>query len=226
MMLAMTLGWSEIYLICLLTGLVFTVISGLLSGVGGHHVELHGGHDLIGHGGDLGGSDGDGSSPSSSALEDPSVHFSPLSPVVLAMFVTVFGAVGLLGQRGLGLPWLVHLLLAAVSGVALSGVTFYLFARIVRWAQGSSQTSVLEALGSSAEVIVPIPPGGLGRVAYTVQDSRFTAAARSTDGGPIATHTIVTIEECSGPVFLVRESDEEKLRKLTAPPGGEVAKPQ
>lgn len=216
--LAFSFGWSEVYLTCLLLGLIFAVASALLSGVG-HHGELHGhdfggGHDAGGH--DVGGH-GVGGDAAASSLSDPSIHFSPLSPVVLAMFVTTFGGVGLLCDRGFGLPWLLHLPLATIAGVAFGAVTFYLFARIVLWAQGFSQTSVNEALGLTAEVIIPIPEGGMGKIAYTVQERRFTAGAHSVDGKAIANHTLVTIENISGSTFMVRPSDEEQLRKLDSP---------
>jgi hypothetical protein len=231
MLLALAIGWGEVYLICLLVGLVFAIITGVLSGVAGHDTGF-GGHDVGGHdigGHDVGGHDAGaghdvgGHDMGQAGLTDSSIHFSPLSPVVLAMFVTTFGGVGLLGDKGLGLPWLLHLPMATLSGLVFGAVTFYAFAKLVLWAQGSSQASITEAMGAQAEVIIPIPAGGVGKIAYTLRDRRFTASARAANGEAVANHTMVVITSISGPTLLVRESDEEQLRKLTPQPPAEGA---
>jgi len=211
-LLAVTIGWVEVYLFCLLAGLVFAVVTGVFSGLAGHDASV--GHDIGGHGGDVGGHDGDLGGHGAAGLTDSSIHFSPLSPVVVAMFVTVFGGMGLAGATGMHLPWPVHLPLATVSGLAFAGATFAAFAKVVLWAQGSSQASVTEAMGGLAEVIIPIPPDGVGKVTYTLRDRRFTASARSVDGRPIAAHAMVIITNISGSTLLVCQSDDELLLHL------------
>lgn len=206
MMLAFALSLSHVYLFCLVVGLAFAVISGVLGGLGGGEADVDVDVDT---GADFGGAD----------LADGSVHFSPLSPVVLSMFVTSFGATGLLIHDGFGLKsWFFSLPLATVSGLVVAGITFYLFARLMGWAQGSSQASAREALGGEAEVIIPIPAGGVGRIAYTLRDRRFTAPARSVDGQAVANHASVVIVRMAGSTVLVRPSDEEQLKKLTDEP--------
>jgi hypothetical protein len=224
--LAFTITFTEVYLFCLFVGLAFAAITAIMGGLGGDHGLGHdiGGHDIGGHdvgghdiGGHAGGADAGAAGAHAGGLTDSTIHFSPLSPVVLAMFITCFGGFGLLGDKGLGLPWLVHLPLATIAGFALAAVTFYLMARMVLWAQGSSQASVTEALGLEAETIIPIPASGVGRVAYCLRGRRFTAAARAADGSAIPGHTMVVIEDVSSSTFVVRPSAEEQLRKLTPP---------
>ena len=83
--------------------------------------------------------------------------------------------------------------------------------------EGSSQASVTEALGLEAEIIIPVPAQGVGRVAYNLRGRRFTAPARASDGSAIACHTTVVIQDVSTSTFLVRPSAEEQLRKLSPP---------
>lgn len=204
MMLAFTVGLSEVYLFCLVAGVAFALISVLLGSMGHGGGHDFGGHDAGGAGGHDGGVDG-----------GTAIHFTPLSPVFLAMFATAFGGAGLLITDGFGLGWWFSLPVATICGLGVGAVAFYFFARLVIWAQGSSQASVTEAMGITAEVITPVPANGVGEIAYALRDRRFTAPARSVTGQPIANHAQVTIEDVSSSTFLVRETAEEQLRHLS-----------
>src|SRR6187200_264895 len=113
-----------IYLVCFFLGLGFAVLSALMSGVfGGHagpHVDMGGAHV------DLGGIHTDAGAHAGPV--EGSVHFSPLSPVSIALFVTTFGGIGLLLKK-FGFPMIVQLPAAAVSGLVVGGLVSYAFFR-------------------------------------------------------------------------------------------------
>jgi hypothetical protein len=189
-----------IYLVCFFLGLGFAVLSGLLAGVfGGHagpHVDAGGAHV------DLGGSHGDGTH---APAAEGSLHFQPLSPVSIALFVTTFGGIGLLLKK-LGYPPLVQLPVGMLSGLIVGGAVAYGFYRIMQSTQASSHVRAGEEIGLQAEVTVPIPNGGLGEIAYVVRGSRLTNPARSIDGKELPARVIVKIVEQSGNVYIVQKA--------------------
>jgi len=193
----MQVGMNEVYLFCFAVGLFFAVVSGVLSGVFGGHGGAHapGGHDI------------DVNSPAhvdaAGHVDSGDVHFSPLSPVTICMFVTAFGGVGLIGLHVLGLPLVAHLSLATVSGVVVAAATVFLFGAIFRVTQGSSVPTQGEMIGIDAEVTVPIPRDGIGEVAYVLRGSRLTGPARGMTGEPYSARQTVTVRKIVGGTILV-----------------------
>lgn len=188
-----------IYLVCFFLGLGFAILSALLSGVfGGHagpHVDMGGAHVDIG-GGHVDGAHGP---------MDGSVHFSPLSPVSLALFVTTFGGIGLLLKKS-GMTPMVQIPVAAASGIVAGGLISYLFYKIMQMTQGSSHAREGEEIGVEAEVTVPIPNDGLGEIAYVVRGTRFTNPARTVDGKELPARVVVKIVKQVGNTYLVQKT--------------------
>src|ERR1043166_7681617 len=155
-------GIDLTYYVCFFLGFGFAVVSALLSGVlSGTHLHLDAGGGHIDHPGAA----GDGG-------HDGTVHFSPFSPVVLAMFIASFGGAGLLFKKVLHWPVAIHMPLAAVSGLIVAAAVFAFFYKIFEVAQSSSESRASEMIGREAEVTVPIPHVGLGEIAYTSGETR------------------------------------------------------
>lgn len=184
-----------VYLICFFIGLGFAIISGLLSGVfsGGGEVDV----DV----------DMDGGADGADVGHDGSVHFSPLSPVTLAMFIASFGGAGIIFHKVLHWPVYAHLPLAAVSGVVMAALVFYLFYKIFSVTQGSSHSQAAAIVGREAEITVAIPNNGLGEVAYTLGGSRYTAPARTVDGKELPAHLQVRVVKLVGSTYVVEKLD-------------------
>ncbi len=197
----MAITMDQVYLFCFALGLIFAIVSGLLSGVfGGHHGDV-GGHGIDGahefdtnveHQIDAGG-----------LTDSGTVHFSPLSPVTICMFITAFGGVGIVGKRLLKLETLEHVGLASVSGFVVAAATFYLFNTLFQMTQSSSAPRQLEIVGLEAEVTVPIPKDGIGQIAYVLRGSRYTAPAKGLNGEPYRTHEAVVVRRIVGGTLLV-----------------------
>ena len=190
-----------VYLVCFFLGLGFAIISGLLSGVfsggaeahvdvPGGHVDVGGGHGDAGHGG---GADG-------------TVHFSPMSPVVLAMFISTFGGAGIIFKKVLALPLMAHIPLALISALGMAAAVFYLFYKVFMVTQSSSEARTAEVVGMEAEVTVPIPHEGLGEIAYTIAGARYTNPARTADGKELPAHAMVRIVKLSGNTYIVQKA--------------------
>ncbi len=178
-----------VYVACFVLGLAYAVFAGFLGG----------------HAGDAGmdvSADAAGGGDAPDATSD-GVHFSPLSPVVIAMFVTAFGATGMICLKVFKFSWVASLVVAVILGVAAAAVTFYIFVVLFSKTQGSSESQIAKMLGGQAEVITPIPAQGVGEIAYVSKGARYTAPARSVDQKEIKAHAIVRIDKIVGSTFFV-----------------------
>lgn len=172
-----------VYLVCFFLGLGFAVVSGLLSGVfGGHDADT--GHPSVG------GHD---------------AHFSPWSPVVIAMFIATFGGTGII-LRKLGMSIWGQVPIAGASGLIIALLTFYLFMKIMRTTQASSQPSLDRLIGTEAEVITTIPSNGVGEISYTARQQRFNGPARAVDNREIPTRAVVKIVKIVSNTFYVERT--------------------
>lgn len=182
-----------IYAICLVVGLLFT----LISAIAGH---LFGGHD----GADVGtGGHAEAGFDSSGV---PGISF--FSPTVLCSFVTAFGAFGLIFSKisATESPWLSAPLALAGGGIVSGGV-FMLFNTMFKKTQSSSESRVATLVGQVASIITPIPENGVGEIAYVQGGSRYTAPARTEKGNPIAAGKPVKITRIVGTQFYVEATN-------------------
>ena len=191
-----------IYLVCFFLGLGFAVLAALLSGVLGGHLGGHAGMDGGGHLDGGGAHEGGGHVHS----DEGSVHYSPLSPVTIAMFIATFGGTGIVVKRYLNPHVLVHLGLAAVSAFIVGGLVSWIFWKILSTTQSTSQPRAEEAIGLEAEVTVPIPHLGLGEIAYTLRGTRLTSSAKTADNKELPARAVVRIVKQSGSTFIVEKA--------------------
>jgi membrane protein implicated in regulation of membrane protease activity len=186
-----------VYIGCFVLGFAYAVISTVLGGglLGDADVSLDSAHDVAGH---------VDTQPDASS---GTIHFSPLSPVVIAMFVTAFGAAGMVCLKVFMLSAVASLPIAVIIGIGTAAITFYIFVLLFRKTQGSSESQISKMVGCEAEVITPIPSEGMGEIAYTSKGSRYTAPARSVQQKEIKAHAIVRIDKIVGNTFFVKPSE-------------------
>lgn len=180
---------SLIYLICLGIGLVFTVFTvfaGHFFGGGDHHVDGSGGHAEAGAG----------------SSDMPGV--SAFSPTMIAIFVTAFGAFGMILTRfeatrspALSAP------LAGLGGAVVASIVLALLRSLFRHTQGSSECKVASVVGTTATVITPIPANGVGEIAYVQAGSRYSAPAREEQGQAVPGGHTVRVTRIVGSQFYV-----------------------
>ena len=178
------------YEVCLLTGLLFTLISGLA----GHVFHGGDGHGAIGTGGHAeAGFDNSGI---------PGVSF--FSPVVLASFVTAFGGFGILFTdiKATSSVWL-SAPLSIVGALIVAFGVLSIFNAIFQRTQSSSESRVATLVGVPASLTTPIPENGVGEIAYIQSSTRYTAPARSENGVAIGAGRTVRITRVVGSQFFV-----------------------
>ena len=180
-----------IYGICLVTGLIFTVISVMF----GH---------FFGHSGHVAGSGGNVEAGADSS-DAPGI--SIFSPTIMASFITAFGGFGLIfTQFAKTNPAEISAPLSLLGGLVVAGVMYVFLGTIFRHTQSSSESHVARLIGAEANVITPIPENGMGEIAYVVGETRYTAPARGEHGAAVANGRTVKIIRIVGTQFYVQET--------------------
>jgi membrane protein implicated in regulation of membrane protease activity len=121
------------------------------------------------------------------------------------MFVASFGGTGIILKK-LNFPLYGHLPLATVSGLAIAGITFYVFWKIMTATNASSEAAFEDLVGLEAEVITPIPSNGVGEIAYVIKQTRSNGPARSVDNRDIPARSVVRIVRIVSNIFYVERT--------------------
>jgi membrane protein implicated in regulation of membrane protease activity len=184
-------GITIIYAVCLVAGLIFTLLSAVVGHLFGGHGDAHVGMEGQADGGV--GHDG-----------VPGISF--LSPTVLASFVTAFGAFGLIFSKvdATSSVWL-SAPLSFFGGLAVALLVLWLFNAMFKRTEGSSESRVAMLIGQTAAIVTPIPENGVGEISYTQAGSRYTAPARAEKGGTITSGKTVKITRIVGTQFYVEQ---------------------
>lgn len=181
-----------IYAICLVVGLLFTLISAIA------------GHFFGGDGADV----GTGGHAEAGFADSGVPGISFFSPTVLASFITAFGAFGIIFSKieTTASVWASAPLSIVGGGIVAAGV-FWLFNTMFRKTQSSSESHVASLLGQTANIITPIPENGVGEIAYVQGGTRYTAPARAENGTAIGASKPVQITRIVGTQFYVKPID-------------------
>lgn len=194
-----------VYAFCLALGAGYTILVAVLGSFGGGFGHFdHGGfegHDL-GHGGDHDTGHG-------------GAHMGPFSPLIIASFLTCFGGTGLLFTKMVSLGRL-SLAPAGGAAVAFAGATIWIFNRLFARVEATSQAKACDLVGRVATVITPIPQGpGAGAIAYVINGTRYSLAARSEDAVAMDRGSEAVILRVTGPsCFVAPPGDERSVRAI------------
>lgn len=141
---------------------------------------------------------------------DTGFDFISVSPFAISIFGAFFGLTGLITRLWAGMETIPSLLWATGIGLTI-GILAQLFFIYVL-SPTVTQTYSLEddAIGREADVTVTIPRKGLGSIAYNNKTGRITLGARSEDGDKINSGTVVTIQQISGRVAVVKSVNQAK----------------
>ncbi len=137
-------------------------------------------------------------------VDHPEVGLSPLSPIVIATFITTFGGTGIIVNTLTSLRPVLGLMISTVSGIGLALVMFLLYTRVLLAAQGSSEVQSGELVGRMAETTTPIPEGQVGEIVLVARGARVRHPARSADGQAIPRGAAVEIVDEAGSVVMVQ----------------------
>lgn len=177
---------TVMYLVLAALGVGYVVIASVL----GHVAEAFDVHDHGGHG------DGDGHGAST-------FHFPFFSPLALATLFGALGGWGLILKHGFRLADELSLVAAIPLAIATGyGVTYAAW-RMVNASRGTITYRMSDLVGASAEVLTPIPAGGIGEVAAIVGGQRYAGPARESHGREVPRGVVVKVVEVVGGTLLV-----------------------
>jgi membrane protein implicated in regulation of membrane protease activity len=204
---------ENVYKIMFAAGIVYTVVSLILTGVLGvshlsSHVGSHlGSHNAGGHHlGHHAGSHGDlGHSADSHGLSQFSWILVLVNPIVLVSFFTIFGGIGIIGTEHF--KWISTLvfLIALTSGVLVAFLLYRFIAIPLYKAENTSNVYQEELIGKAAEVDTGILENGFGKIKYTINSIRYTAPAKHIEGKALKQGQKVVICKIEKNVFYVSE---------------------
>ncbi|MBP1595776.1 MAG: hypothetical protein H6Q05_1153 [Acidobacteria bacterium] len=129
---------------------------------------------------------------------------TPLSPTVVATFLTGFGGGGLLANSYFQLSVGKGVLVALLVGVLLSGGTFAVLTVLFKNTQAGSEYSLDDMAGRVVQIITPIPANGTGEIALVVKGTRVIGPARTEDGAAMPKNAPVEIVRVVGNIYYVR----------------------
>jgi membrane protein implicated in regulation of membrane protease activity len=181
-----------VYSICFGIGLVFTIASALM----GHFFGGHDAHTEIGTGGHA-----------EAGFEQTGMPgIAPFSPTTISCFVTAMGGLGMIfSSVAATRSFWISAPLSILGGLAIAAGVFLLFESVFRKVQSSSESRVAELMGRMATIVTPIPPAGVGEIAYVQAGTRYTAPAREERGLPVASGQAVKIVRIVGTQFYVTQ---------------------
>lgn len=138
--------------------------------------------------------------------------FFPFSPLLLFLFLTIFGGVGmLLFKQERKLPLVLILVIASVIGFIICYAIRHCILLPLKRAENTSAAAKEELIGLLAKVNEKIPKGGFGEITYTINGNSYVAPAKSTTGEAIAVGKEVSICWIEDHVFFVIQIDKLSL---------------
>jgi membrane protein implicated in regulation of membrane protease activity len=135
---------------------------------------------------------------------DAGFHFPFLSPTALAALAGGVGAFGLIAKYGFQASDTTSLVVALPAGFVFSYAATYAAWRLLQGSTGTTTVRPEDLVGVPAEIITPIPAGGVGEAAAMVNGERFTASAREVDGLDTPRGAVVTVVRYAGATLYVR----------------------
>lgn len=104
-----------------------------------------------------------------------------IRPINIVIFITVFGGIGLMGERA-GHNSLRVLIASFCAGVLITFLVNRFIIKPLYKAQNTSAPTDEELIGLEAEVISKIYPDGFGTIGYTFKGNRFNSLAKHMEG--------------------------------------------
>jgi membrane protein implicated in regulation of membrane protease activity len=211
--------WQDIYLICFVAGLGWTLLTLLMGSLHLHLPHLHGhgpsglhaghaagahagGHHGAGHAGTSSAS-GHGQAGQGRGHLGLSWMSSLLNPSAFSIFLAWFGGAGYLLTRGALLTFWLVLGISMTTGLAGAlGIAWVM--RLVTRNEKPLDPADYEMVGVLGTVTSPVRPGGVGEMVYVREGARRPLAVKAERNQPISPGTEVVVTRFENGIALVR----------------------
>ncbi len=195
------------YFVLAVLGAGYVLISMLLGHVadfGSHDPGAHVGADAHTAGGDYGVDHAGHGNATAGDGAAAAFHFPFFSPLALATLAASIGGLGLVAKFGMKVANGPSLLFALPGAVVLTYAVTWLAWKLAISSTGTSALRPEQLAGVPAEILTPIPAGGIGEAAALVGGQRFAAPAREVDGLEVPRGASVTVMRFSGGTLVVK----------------------
>jgi len=128
---------------------------------------------------------------------------SPLKPVVIAAFLTVFGGVGIIAHKN-NFNNKLSLIIALAFAITISFLIFRFVLVPLYRIQSKEVVGQKELIGHIARVVLPIRDGECGKIIYTINDNTYSAPAKSENQEMIEKGEEVVIVNIENNVYYVK----------------------
>lgn len=148
----------------------------------------------------------DASGHGSATAHEPAAatfHFPLFSPLAIAMLFAAIGGYGLIAKHGFGAGDAGSLLVAIPVAFATAYAVTYAGWRLMLGSRGSSALRLADLVGQPAEVLTPIPPGGIGEVSAALAGQRVAGPAREARGREVRRGAVVRVVSVVGATLVV-----------------------
>lgn len=129
---------------------------------------------------------------------------SPLKPIVIAAFVTVFGGVGMIAQKS-NLSIFVSFIIALFFALMISFLIFRFVLVPLYRIQSKEVVEQKELVGHIAKVALTIKENQYGKIIYTVNDNTYSAPAKPENDEMIERGEEVVIVDIKNNLFYVKK---------------------
>ncbi|WHH60323.1 NfeD family protein [Petroclostridium sp. X23] len=146
-------------------------------------------------------------------VDVPWLNISPLKPIVIMSFITVFGGVGWLGSYR-GWSSYVIFIAAVFSGFIIAFILFRLvLVPLYKIQDNQKIASHRYLIGTPAKVISPIMEKGFGTISYMFNGNKYTAPCRDIDNRYIGAGKEVIIHKIEKNTFYVAQLNDIKVKE-------------
>lgn len=189
----------QVYWLIFWVGVIYTVVTFLLGGLSGFihldtHFDTHFHCDLD--------TNMDGYDIS------PTFAVSPLKPITIVAFITVFGGVGVMGSKH-GLNPIITFLIAIILGFLVAFLIYKFLLIPLYKAQNTSAIYQKQLVGVKGRVVTPIIKGGFGTISYIVNGSTYNAPAQHVTKEAIPQGAEILIFKIEQNIFYVEPLNDE-----------------
>jgi membrane protein implicated in regulation of membrane protease activity len=195
------------YVVLAVLGAGYVLVSMLLGHLvdfGSHDVGAHSGGDAHSASADYGvDHSGHGDATAGDGVA-AAFHFPFFSPLALATLAAAIGGLGLVARFGFRLEDGPSLLVAVPGALVVTYLVTWAAWRVASGSRGTSTISAEALVGVPAEILTPIPAGGVGEAAAFVSGQRFAGPAREVDGREVPRGASVTVVRLSGATLIVK----------------------
>jgi len=146
-------------------------------------------------------------------------RLSFLSPITIAVFLTVTGGLGMILSPQMEFfigGGLIAFGISAFGGVIVAAAIDRFLIIPLYKAQNTSSFNIQDTIGTTATVISPIPQGGYGKIRYNISGAVVTSPAKSDDGNQIKSGEQVTIIYVQKSTYFVKRVADGALNMQVA----------